>query len=198
MAAGSEWGGTVGRCGGARRVEEACRSREVTSHMHTVIKDSLDVHIIKKFGDTFISSCFFILTSIPLWLEGMLTEVTELQKVRNALRCPKLAQLFPLNDERAPLVIFFFLTVLFLCLPDSRAAEDLGGAALGVLRDRGPWGRVRGRGAATARGGAARGGRIAPSSPPRRRRWPHRGGASRGAMALSLARACGGGGGSPR
>ena len=46
-------------------------------------------------------------------MEGMLTEVTELQKVRNALRCPKLAQLFPLNDERAPLGIFFFLTVLF-------------------------------------------------------------------------------------
>ena len=82
----------------------------------------------------------------------------------------KLLKLSTLNDERAPHVIFFFLTVLFLCLPDSRAAEDLGGAALGVLRDHGPWGRVRGRGAATARGGAARGGRTAPSSPPRRRR----------------------------
>ena len=61
----------------------------------------------------------------------------------------KLLKLSPLNDERAPLVIFFFLTVLFLCLPDSRAAEDLGGAALGGgLRRRQP-----GRGGARAGGG---------------------------------------------
>ena len=89
----------------------------------------------------------------------------------------KLLKLSPLNDERVPLVIFFFLTVLFLCLPDSPAAEDLGGAALGVLRDRGSWGCVQGRGAATAHGG-----RTAPSSPP--------------AMAPPKLR--GGGGGSPR
>ena len=60
-----------------------------------------------------------------------------------------------ITDVRVPLVIFFFLTVLFLCLPNSRAAEDLGGAALGVLWDHGSWGRVRGRGAAWPRPAAA-------------------------------------------
>ena len=109
-------------------------------HTYIIIKDGPDVYTIKKFGDISTSSCFFILTSVPFWTEGVLTEGNGATKRLLYPWMLKLLKLSPLNEERAPLVIFFFLTVLFLCLPDSRAAEDLGGAALGVLRDRGPWG----------------------------------------------------------
>ena len=59
-------------------------------YMYTITKDGPDVHTTKKFGDTSVPSHFFVLTSVPLWIEGMLTEVTELQKVHNALGCPKI------------------------------------------------------------------------------------------------------------
>ena len=42
--------------------------------MYTITKVGPDVHATKKFGDTSISSRFFILTSVPFWTKGMLTE----------------------------------------------------------------------------------------------------------------------------
>ena len=42
--------------------------------MYTIIKNDPNVYIIKKFEDTSISLCFFVLTSIPFWTEEVLTE----------------------------------------------------------------------------------------------------------------------------
>ena len=42
--------------------------------MYTIKKNGPDVHTTKKFGDTSIISCFFILTSVLFWTEGVLTE----------------------------------------------------------------------------------------------------------------------------
>ena len=69
--------------------------------MYTITKDGPSVHTTKKFGDTSISSRFFVLTSVPFWTEGVLTD-------HYTLRCRKLLKLSPHNDDWAPLVIFFF------------------------------------------------------------------------------------------
>ena len=57
---------------------------------------------------------FIILTSVPFWTEGVLTEGNGATKRLLYPWMLKLLKLSPLNDERALLVIFFFLTVLFL------------------------------------------------------------------------------------
>ena len=42
--------------------------------MYTITKDGPDIYTTKKFGDTFISSCFFVLTSVPLWMDWRVTD----------------------------------------------------------------------------------------------------------------------------
>jgi len=41
-------------------------------YMYTVIKDGPDIDTTKKFGDTFISSRFSVLTCVPFWTERVL------------------------------------------------------------------------------------------------------------------------------
>ena len=55
--------------------------------MYTITKDATDVHTTKKFDDTSISSRFFVLTSVPFWTEGVLTEGMELRNDYYTLRC---------------------------------------------------------------------------------------------------------------
>ena len=42
--------------------------------MYTITKDGPDIHTTKKFGDIFVPLRFFIVISVPLWMEGVLTE----------------------------------------------------------------------------------------------------------------------------
>ena len=48
--------------------------------MYTITKDGPDVHTTKKFGDTSISSCFFVLTSVPLWMDWRVTDANRATK----------------------------------------------------------------------------------------------------------------------
>ena len=48
--------------------------------MYIIIKDGTDVHTTKKFGDTSISSHFFVLTSIPLWMNWRVTDANRAAK----------------------------------------------------------------------------------------------------------------------
>jgi len=43
-------------------------------YMYTITKDGPDIHTTKKFGDIFVPLRFFIVISVPLWMEGVLTE----------------------------------------------------------------------------------------------------------------------------
>ena len=50
------------------RGREDWRSRKLF-YMYAIIKINPDVYITKKFRDTSISSCFFVLTYTPFWTE---------------------------------------------------------------------------------------------------------------------------------
>jgi len=42
--------------------------------MYTITKDGPNVHTTKKFGDTFISSRFFVFTPVPSWMDWRVTD----------------------------------------------------------------------------------------------------------------------------
>ena len=48
--------------------------------MYTITKDGPDVYTTKKFGDTFISSRFFVLTSELLWMDWRVTDLNRAAK----------------------------------------------------------------------------------------------------------------------
>ena len=48
--------------------------------MYIIIKNGPDVYITKNFGDIFISSRFFVLTSIPLWMDWRVTDANRAAK----------------------------------------------------------------------------------------------------------------------
>ena len=49
-------------------------------YMYIIIKRGFDIHTTKKFGDTFISSRFFVLTSVPLWMDWRVTDANRAAK----------------------------------------------------------------------------------------------------------------------
>jgi len=77
QGSGSHRDGEVGVGVGDRAGRRAGRGR---FYMYTITKDGPDVHTTKKFGDTSISSRFFVLTFVPLWMDGRVTDANRAAK----------------------------------------------------------------------------------------------------------------------